>query len=82
MGVRGSVRGWLGRSGASFDLCFSLFCWENSLVSNTSSNTIGGMQLGGSTATTREPRSRLDEALDTIDDSPHRLDQHSRNRRT
>ena len=28
-----------------------------------------GMQLGDPTATTREPRSRLDEALDTFDDS-------------
>ena len=46
---------------------FSLYCWENSLLSNASSNTIESMQLGDSTATTREPRSRLDEALDTFE---------------
>ena len=29
----------------------------------------GGMELGDSTATTRDPRSRLDEALDTFENS-------------
>ena len=43
---RGLVRGWLGRSGAGFDLCFSLFCWENSLSSNASSNTIEACNSG------------------------------------
>jgi len=51
-----------------FDLCFSLFCWENSsLVSNTSSNTMGACNSGIPTATTRDQRSRLDEALDHLD---------------
>jgi hypothetical protein len=40
--------GWVGfgRSGAKFDLCFSLFYWENRLVSNTSSNTMGACNSG------------------------------------
>ena len=43
---RGLAVGWVGRSGAGFDLSFSLFCWENSLSSNTSSNTIEAWNSG------------------------------------
>ena len=41
MGVEGFGQ-WVGLGGlaAGFDLCFSLYCWENSLLSNASSNTI------------------------------------------
>ena len=53
--------------GCGFDLCFSLFYWQNSLVVEHIFEYNGGMQLGDSTATTREPRSRLDEALDNFD---------------
>ena len=46
MGVGVWVGVGFGRSGADFDLCFSLFCWENSLLSNTSSNTIEACNSG------------------------------------
>ena len=59
--------GWLGRSAAGFDLCFSLFCWENRLVIEHIFEYNRGMQLGDPTAATREQRSRLDEALDHFD---------------
>ena len=79
---RGLARGWLGRSGAGFDLCFSLFCWENSLVSNTSSNTIEACNSG-----TPQQR-RANRAVgwmrpSTIfDTAVTELDQHHRDRRT
>ena len=68
MGVEGFGQ-WVGLGGRvrDFDLCFSLFYWENSLLSNASSNTIEACNSGTPTATTREPRSRLDEALDHFD---------------
>ena len=47
MGVEGfGAVGWLGRSRADFDLCFSLYCWENSLLSNASSNIIEACNSG------------------------------------
>ena len=61
--------GWVGRSAAGFNLSFSLYCWENSLLSNASSNTIEACNSGTHLATTRDQRSRLDEALDTFENS-------------
>ena len=49
MGVKGFGQ-WVGLGGRVQVLIysFSLFCWENSLLSNASSNTIESMQLGDS----------------------------------
>ena len=43
---RGLVSGLAWAVGCGFDLCFSLFCWENSLLSNASSNTIEACNSG------------------------------------
>jgi hypothetical protein len=37
---RGLYQGWVGRSVQVLGRCFSLFCWENGLSSNTDSNRI------------------------------------------
>ena len=80
---RGLVRGLsLGGRGQVSIYSFSLYCWENSLFSNTSSNIMEACNSGTLTATTREPRSRLDEALDTFDAAVTELDRNHRKRRT
>ena len=43
---------WVGRQGADFDLCFSLFYWENRFVVERIFEYNRGMELGDPTATT------------------------------
>jgi hypothetical protein len=59
--------GWLGRSGAGLISVFRYFVVGKTACSRTHLRIQWGTELGDPTATTREPRSRLDEALDTFD---------------
>ena len=43
---RGLAMGWVGRSASGFHPSFPLYCWENSLLSNASSNTIEACNSG------------------------------------
>ena len=65
-GVKRSVSGLAGRPGADFGLCFPYFIGKLPGVERIFEYN-RGMHLGDSTATMREPRSRLDEALDQFD---------------
>ena len=66
----GGVWAGVGRGGrlADFDPVFPYFIGKTACLEHVFEYN-GGMELGDPTATTRDPRSRLDEALDTFDNS-------------
>ena len=66
---RGLVR-WVGLGGRlAVSISFFLILLGKQLVVERIFEYNRGMELGDPTATTREPRSRLDEALDTFEHS-------------
>ena len=79
----GEVWRWVGLGGqlAGFDLCFSLFYWENSLLSNASSNTIEACN-SGTLQQRRATRAVGWMRPSTTSTQPRRVDHHHRNRRT
>ena len=69
MGVEGFGGGLGWAVGCRFRSLFFLILLGKQLVVERIFEYNRGMQLGDPTATTREPRSRLDEALDTFENS-------------
>ena len=79
---RGSFSGLVWAVGCDFGSLFFLILLGKQLVIEHIFEYNRGMELGDSPATTREPRSRLDAALDTFESSLAEFDHDRRNRRT